>query len=209
MVSTKIALIDDEPVVREGLKVALAGRSEFDIVATAGEASAALSVCKEHKPDILVLELAFANGMNGIRAAKEIRTWSPSVKIVFFSAYADKGYVRNMIRFKANGYILKTEPIENYNHIFKTLAGGNVYVSPEITKHLIEINTEVSPSGLTEREVEVLSGVVANKTNQQIAYSLSISIGTVNRHIENMRLKLECKNKQALKNYAIKYDYLF
>ena len=206
MEPTKIVVIDDEPVVIEGFSHGLSKYDEFKIVAKSHLSSEALELCKKHSPQILVIDIAFVNQMSGIRAAKTVREWSSDIKIVFYSIWNDLEYVRSLIRLNANGYIYKTESIENYHNIFKTIARNKLYISPEISQRLVEINEENSSGRLTPRESELLESIVLGKTNQQMSKDLNISLGTVAKHVENMRLKFKCTSKEALKNYAIKYD---
>jgi len=206
----RLLLVDDHAVVRIGLKMLLAGHSEFEVAGEADSAAAALQAALTLRPDVILMDIGLPD-KTGIEATREIKANFPEAKIVALTIHEDQEYFFQMLNAGASGYVPKRAAPEELISAIRAAAQGEVYIYPSLAKWLVHdyLNAEnsaeqkASLDGLTEREREVLARLAEGESNEQIAAALVISPKTVERHRENLMRKLNLHSRSALVRYAI------
>lgn len=211
MGKTKIFLVDDHKMVRQGLKALFAHEPDIEIVAEAENGRDALNRLTELQPDVVVMDISMP-GLNGIEATRQIRQLYPEVKVVVLSMHTNEEYVFQMLQAGAAGYVLKqSDSLEVLAAIRAAVSGGS-FLSPPISRTVIEgyihrIEARTQPEEievLTAREREVLQLLAEGLPNREIAGQLNISVKTVETHRSNMMNKLNLSSKTELVKYALR-----
>jgi DNA-binding NarL/FixJ family response regulator len=191
-----IVVVDDHPVVREGLVALLEDEPDFEVLGSAGSAEDAIESIRELQPDVVMLDLELP-GMDGVAAISGLLDASPATGIVIFSAYDTDERVFGAIRAGARGYLLKGATGAEIAGAVRVVSAGESYLEPRIAAKLVaEVNAPHRFAGLlTERQRAVLRLVAAGLSNKQIARSLSITERTVKFHVTSIFGKLEVENR--------------
>lgn len=191
-------LVDDHPVVRQGMRGALEAAEQFVIVGEADNADDAISAVLMLKPDLVLLDIRIKGGRSGIDVANELRTMRPDLKIVALTNHAQEPYLRAMIEAGVDGYLLKdTSPSEIVEAVTKVARGENVFSAAlgDVTPNAF-LESEAS-GDLSSIEAEVLQMVADGATNQMIAQELSLDQKTVQMHLARSFVKLGVPDRDA------------
>jgi DNA-binding NarL/FixJ family response regulator len=207
--SIRIVLADDHDVVRHGLCRALQQEKDMEIVGQAGDGRAAISMAGQLLPDVLLMDIGMPD-LNGIEATRQIHSQTPGVKVVALSMHSTPGPVTEMFRAGASGYLPKNCDFAELVRAIHTVAAGQTYVSPSISKmfvnglvHPPETGQPTAFSLLTQREREVLQLLAEGRTTKEIARQLHISPKTVEMHRLRLMNKLGIDHVATLTKYAI------
>jgi len=211
MKATRIVLADDHTVVRKGLRLLLESYPGFQVVADAADGRQAVALAEEHRPDVMVMDVAMPI-LNGIEAARQISAKLPGVAIVFLSMHSDEAYVLKALKAGANAYLLKDSAEHDLIDAVKAVSEGKAFFSPAISKMLVEDymrqmrerKVEDSYELLTTREREILQLLAEGKSNKEVAAMLSLSLYTVETHRGNILQKLNLHSTAELVLYAIR-----
>jgi two-component system, NarL family, invasion response regulator UvrY len=178
---TKIMLVDDHAIVREGYRSLLQKQPGLQVVAEAGDGAEAYRLYKEATPDLVIMDLTMP-GLSGIEAVKRIRQWDHAARILVFTMHQNVAYAVQAIRAGAKGYVTKSSPPEALlSAVFEVLKGRTA-LSPDIDHELALSRLAGEPQALdvlTPREFEVLRMLLAEKTSDEIAETLHVSPKTV------------------------------
>jgi len=213
MSKTKVLLVDDHTVVRQGLKALFAAEPDLEVVGEADNGREALALIAALQPEVVLMDISMP-GLNGIEATRQLRERFPQVKVVILSMHANEEYVFQVLRAGASGYVLKqSDSLEVLAAIRAAIAGGS-FLSPPISRAVIDDyirrseargrSQEPEADPLTSREREVLQLLAEGLPNREIAQQLNISIKTVETHRTNMLHKLGLKDKTELVKYALR-----
>lgn len=219
-----IALIDDHKLFREGVKRILEYESDFKIVAEGDDGSMAVDIVKEHKPDIVLMDINMPN-MNGIEATKNLIKKYPKTKIIILSIHDDESYVTHTLKTGAQGYLLKEMDADSLIEAIKVVYDGGSYLHPKITHNLVNEYRRLSsePTSnpisdsieyrkplhvLTKRECEVLQLMSQGQSNRTISESLYISEKTVKNHVSNILQKMSAADRTQAVIAAIKQGWV-
>lgn len=212
MKTTKILIVDDHEVVRDGLKNILTSMDNISIAGEAGNGEDAVKMYSSLKPDLVIMDISMP-GMNGIEATRVIKEKDPDARILILTMHDNQEYLNQIIRSGAKGFILKNTDKEELLDAVKTVAGGENFFSKDISKLIIDNyirtakETEKTDAykevPLTKREIEILKLIASGYSNQEIANILYISYNTVDTHRKNIMHKLSIKNTAGLVRYAI------
>ncbi len=208
MKKIQVILVDDHQLILSGLETILYAEPHIEVMASCRDGAALLECLKLLKPDVVVMDIQMP-GMDGIRLCKQISTRYPDIKILALSNLEEKQFVTNMIRNGARGYLLKTvEPAMLVRAIETVYEGYEQFIQPELSAKLFrESLTGIKHSAyrpvLTRREKEVLRLIAEEKSNQEIAEQLFLSIRTVESHRFNLMQKLQVKNAAGLVREAL------
>jgi DNA-binding NarL/FixJ family response regulator len=213
MSKTKVLLVDDHTVVRQGLKALFAAEPDLDVVGEADNGREALALIATLQPDVVLMDISMP-GLNGIEATRQLQERFPQVKVVILSMHANEEYVFQVLRAGASGYVLKqSDSLEVLAAIRAAISGGS-FLSPPISRTVIDDyirrseargrSQEPETDPLTSREREVLQLLAEGLPNREIAQQLNISIKTVETHRTNMLHKLGLKDKTELVKYALR-----
>jgi len=202
----KVLVVDDHPVVRDGLKNMLLVFDDLELIGEAENGSSAMAFCRQRSPDVILMDILMP-GMDGITATRAILEESPQVKIVVLTSYAQDDLVQKSLDAGAIGYLLKNAPIDTLAEAIRGAYSGRPALAPEATMALIRAKTgEPKPGGdLTKREREVLALVAQGLSNEQIAERLVISPATARHHVSACILKLGAANRAQAASLAVKH----
>jgi len=213
---TTVLLIDDQAIVRAGVRTLLEPASDIDVVGEAADGLEALTQVAALRPDVTLMDIRMPN-LNGIDATRRIVSAGHDTKVVILTTYGLDEYVYNALLAGAAGFLLKTEAPERFIDAVRAAAAGDRLLGPATTRQLIErylstgAPTREPPrelQSLTEREREVLRLVAAGLSNQELAVRLHIGEGTVKTHVARMLAKLGCRDRVQAVVYAYEHGFV-
>ena len=207
----RVLLADDHQIVRQGLNALLAAQADTIVVAQAGDGREAVQLAEAHLPDVAVLDISMPL-LNGLEAARQIRSRVPEVAVVILSMHPDEEYVRQALSAGALGYVLKQAADTELLMAIRAAERGETFLTPAVAqavvaRYLRQAESEQAQSRyelLTEREREVLQLTAEGKTAKEIAEILVISPRTVTTHKANLMDKLDIHHTAGLIRYAIR-----
>jgi len=209
-----LVLADDHIIVREGLRRLLRNERGLKVVGEASNGLEAVSLVKEFKPDILVLDLMMPH-LNGLQVIRELSRISPETRVVVLTMYADEPYIAEALASGALGYVLKDAGFKHLLRAIREAYAGHRYLSPPLSERMIELyglkakRSSFDPyDSLTPRERQILQMTAEGSTSAEIAAHLSISPRTVESHRSNLLRKLRLKNHSELVRYAVQKGIL-
>ncbi len=206
----RLLLVDDHPIVLDGIKSHLCAQPEFEVVGDAANGQEALRKAKLALPDVILMDISMPH-MNGLEAIGHLRKQVPNAKILILTMHESKEYIAQVVRSGARGYLLKDSAPAELVAAIKAVHSGEVYFSPSVSKVLVQEMTNASRSPLngppqptlTDREREVLSHISEGLLNKQIADRLGIGVRTIETHRERIMRKLDIHTVAGLTKYAI------
>jgi DNA-binding NarL/FixJ family response regulator len=206
----KVMLVDDHKILREGLKALLKGVSDIEVVAEASDGRDAVDKAQQSSPDVVVMDLVMPV-MNGIEATQRIISRSPSTAVLILSSSQDRANVTAALKVGAKGYLGKECVIAELEKGIRAVAAGKSYLDPRITELLITMYTQKSTQDalgnfvvLSKREQDVLRHTADGRNTKDIAFTLSISVKTVETHRLNIMKKLNLNSVAGLTKYAVR-----
>jgi DNA-binding NarL/FixJ family response regulator len=206
----RIVLVEDQAIIREGLRSLLSGEKDFEIVGEAGNGREALRLVEKIKPDLVVTDLSMPQ-MDGMDMIASIKKQNPKVRIAALTVHQDEEYVVATLKAGADGYILKEANYSELILALRCILRGKHYLSPEISGDLIKgflggkkvEKCQIPWEILSKREREILKQIAEGLTNKQIADRLCISVKTVETHRYKIMNKLNVHNAAALITVAM------
>ena len=206
----KILLVDDQSIVREGLRALVELEPDLEVVAEAGSGQSAIDLARELRPHVVIMDLKMPD-MNGIEATRAITTELPGVRVVAFSVESDRRFIVEALQAGASGYVLKNSSFTILATAIRTVAGGETYLGPRISEVIIREYLQRVPDfetlcdeSLTPREREILQLIAAGKSTKEIAFALEISGKTVDGLRHHLMTKLNLYSTAELTKYAIR-----
>jgi DNA-binding NarL/FixJ family response regulator len=191
----RVAVVDDHPIVRQGLVAALEDEPDLEVVGAAGSAEEALTLVARHRPDVVLLDLELPE-MGGIEAIPHLIEADPAVRVLAFTAYDTEERVHGALRAGAKGYLLKGATAEEIASSIRIVAGGGSALAPRVAAKLVDdLSGLRGAEPLTPREREVLRLIAEGLPTKQIARALSISERTVKFHSTSLLRKLGAENR--------------
>ncbi|BDG37536.1 response regulator [Saccharococcus caldoxylosilyticus] len=220
---TRIAIIDDHQLFREGIKRILEFEEEFEVVADGADGSEVLSIVEQYRPDIVLMDINMPN-TNGVEATKQLVETYPETKVVVLSIHDDENYVMRALQTGATGYLLKEMDADTLIEAVKVVAEGGSYLHPKVAHNLIREYRRLASGKdeskirkqevrrplhlLTRRECEVLQLLADGKSNRGIGEALYISEKTVKNHVSNILQKLNVNDRTQAVVVAIKNGWV-
>ena len=203
----KVLVVDDHPVVRDGLRNMLLAFDDLELIWEAENGLEALSCCRQNTPDVILMDIIMP-GMGGIQATRLIHEQYPQVKIIILTNSPDEEHVQETLQAGAVGYLIKNASIDALANAIRSAYSGQPVLSPEATTALMRIKTgPLKPgSDLSERELEVLTLVAQGLSNEEIAERLVISPATARHHVSACLHKLDAANRAQAAALAVKYN---
>lgn len=206
----KILIVDDHPLVREGLMMRIGLHSDLQVCGEAESEEEALGLVKEVSPDLVLVDISLKSG-HGIELIKRIRSLNSAVKMLVVSGFQESLYAERALRAGALGYLNKQESNEKLIEAIRTVLDGKRFLSPEINLRLIEQalggnDANKTPiENLTDRELEIFRMIGEGLTTSAIANQLFLSTHTIDTHRENIKRKLTIKTAAELSRAAVQW----
>ena len=202
----RVLLVDDHPIVREGIRALLSESEQMNIVGDAADGEESVRKVEELSPDIVVMDIGLPK-MNGLEATRVILEEHPSTRIIVLTIYDNKEYALQALRSGARGYLIKNAPSEELIDAIETVHMGGLFFPEEVSQMVVQqladqSETEERPE-LTRRESQVLALIAEGLSNRDIASRLSVSVRTVETHREHVMRKLDIHSVAGLTKYAI------
>jgi DNA-binding NarL/FixJ family response regulator len=205
----RVLLADDHALVRAGFRALLQSLGDIEVVAEASDGNDALRLIEVHQPGLVLLDIAMP-GLSGLEIAARIAHDFPNVRVIILSMYANEEYVLQALRVGAAGYLLKDAGTSELELAVKAVARGESYLSPAVSRHVIEDyvrRVSSQPSSLdrlTLRQREVLQLIAKGYTTKEIAQTLNISVKTVETHRAQLMKELDIHDVAGLVRYSIR-----
>ena len=193
----KIFLVDDHPVVRDGLAAILSTQPDFVVVGEAGDGHTAVSQIAAMQPDVILLDLEMP-GMDGVETLRQLRQQNPATKAIVFTAFDTDERIVTAVQAGAQGYLLKGAPRQELFNAVRVVYNGGSLLQPIVASRLMQrVNQEPEQptETLTPRELEVLQELALGLQNKEIAAKLVISERTVKFHVSAILSKLDAGNR--------------
>jgi len=208
--SIRVLLADDHQIMRQGLRALLEAEPDFEVVGEADNGRMALQMAKELKPQVGVMDIGMPD-LNGVEATRKLTAELPRVRVLALSMHSDTQFIQGMLQAGAYGYLLKDSAVEELVGAIRAVAAEKTYLSPTIAGSVVDHFVRAvpkeegsSPSPLTAREREILQLLAEGNTTKQMAYSLHISVKTVETHRRQIMLKLDIHTVAELTKYAVR-----
>lgn len=190
----RVMVVDDHPMVRDGLRHFISMSSGLEYVGQAQSGEEAVSLCEELKPDVVLMDLMMP-GIGGIEAIQRIRQQDPDVQFVALTSFADPKLVQQALKAGAAGYVLKNVNMTELTDAIRSVQARHRVLGPEATEALVQAMDMAGQDDLSERELEILKLVAEGLTNTEIANRLWIAESTVRFHLANVFSKLNARNR--------------
>jgi two-component system, NarL family, response regulator len=199
----RILIADDHPAMREGLAALLEQQPDFEVVALARDGKEAITLYRQHQPDVLLLDLSMPN-MDGTEVTAAVRTEFAHARIMILTTYDGDEDIYRALRAGACGYLLKDVPSQEIFTGIRNVYAGQKYLMSQVAYKLTD---RFQGSELTERELEVLMLMVQGKSNCEISVDLNVVEGTVKFHVRNILQKLGVSDRTQAVIVALKRGF--
>ncbi|GIG54855.1 response regulator [Demequina activiva] len=209
----QVGLVDDQAMVRVGLKMILEAEPDIEIVGEASDGADAVALVRDHAPHVVLMDIRMP-GMDGLAATEQVLAAHPDAHVVILTTFDDDEYVYQALRVGASGFLLKSADGDTLVNAVRVVASGEALLAPEVTRRVIErfAGRDLEPLGapadpethvpspeaigdLSEREVEVLQLMARGMSNQEIASELFVSPTTVKTHVSHILTKLGVRDR--------------
>lgn len=207
---TRILIVDDHEMVSEGLALRISLHDDLEVCGRAAGEDEALALIKERQPDLMLVDMTLRSG-HGLDLIKRARVLRPRLKMLVVSGFDESLYAERAMRAGALGYLNKQESHERLIEAIRTVLAGERFVSPEITRRLVDralggLEEEQSPvERLSDRELEVFRMIGEGLTSGVIANRLMLSTHTIDTHRENIKRKLGVRTAAELSRAAVEW----
>jgi len=206
----KILIVDDHPMVREGLAARISAQPDLQVCGEAATEEEALTLVKEASPTLMIVDISLKSG-HGLELVKQVKSRYPRVKMLVLSGFQESLYGERALRAGALGYLNKQESNERVLEAIRTVLKGERFVSPELTRRLVAQalggrgESKDPIELLTDRELEIFRMIGEGQTSGAIADRLFLSVHTIDTHRENLKRKLGISNAAELSRAAVQW----
>lgn len=197
-----IILVDDHPVVREGIRSYISRSAHLDVVGEAANGTEAIQLAKRLKPQIILMDINMP-GMNGLDATALLRDQVPASKILILTVHDSREYVQEIARAGAHGYVLKDAPPGQLLEAIERLANGRKFFSPGIAEHLLDAKEKPKETELSPRERQVLIWITQGFSTKEIAQKMNLSVNSARTYRKRLTRKLNLQGTTELTRYAV------
>ncbi len=201
---TRILIVDDQRLMREGLRTLLELENDFEIVGEAGDGQMALDAVATHHPDVVLMDIRMPR-MDGVEATRRLHTQDPGIKVIILTTFDDETYVYEGLRAGALGYLLKDLSGDELARAIRTVMNGGALIEPSVARKVLAEFARLAPAQqspraglaepLSERELDVLKLVATGMSNREIGAKLFIAEGTVKNYVTNVLQKIGARDR--------------
>jgi DNA-binding NarL/FixJ family response regulator len=206
METVRVLIVDDHPVVREGLAGMLGGKTagtlRIEVAGEAEDGAQALDLFRRLRPDVVLMDLRMP-GMDGVQAIERIREEAPEARILVLTTYDSDADILRAVEAGASGYLLKDSPRRDLFRAIEKVAQGESVLAPAVASRLMQRMRAPAEEALSAREIEVLQLVARGKSNRDIGKALHISTATVKTHLVRIFDKLDVSDRTAAVTVAL------
>ncbi len=203
----RLLLVDDHHLVRDGIRSLLSYQEDFEVVGEASDAESGVREAERLRPDLVLMDIDFPAGFDGIEATRRIKDSLPGTDVVMLTVHDDTEKLLDAFKAGASGYLVKSIRSEEMLRRLRSIADGDAILSRAMAARILEefrhTVDDLPGMALTGRELEVLSLVAQRQSNREIAASLSISEHTVKNHVKSILGKLQVRSRRAAAAYGI------
>ncbi|SAK75163.1 response regulator protein [Caballeronia arationis] len=203
----RLVLIDDHPLVRDGLRARLEAAPHLTVIGEAGNAAEALALAADetNPPDLALMDVGMA-GMSGIELAALFHERFPAIRVLMLSMHDNAEYVTQAVRAGASGYVLKDSPATEIIHAIDAVLAGKTFFSASLAMRMIQARSaETLLERLTPRERDILDALAEGLSSKQIAQQHGLSVRTVETHRLNLKRKLDIDGQAELIKFAVEH----
>jgi DNA-binding NarL/FixJ family response regulator len=207
----RVLIADDHSLVRAGVRALLERQPDMEVVAEASNGLEALKLTRKYQPNIVLMDIAMPE-LNGLEAIRQLSKEFPEIHSIALSMYSDEEHVWQALRAGADGYLVKGGALAELDLAIKSVARGQTFLSPGVSKPVIDKYLQRTNSGdgasedLTPRQREILQMIAEGKRTKQIALILNISVKTVDSHRARLMKRLNAKDIATLVRYALRLE---
>ncbi len=199
MNAVRVVVVDDEQLIRSGLRVLLDSEDDIDVVGEAGDGAAALDVVRRARPDVVLMDVRMPL-MDGVTATRRLRESAPGVAVVVLTTFGTDEHVLAALRAGAKGFLLKNSPADALVDAVRRAASGGAVLDPAVTPAVVAaaVDERAAPPpdvDLTPREHDVLRLLARGRSNREIAVELVVEIATVKTHVARILVKLGARDR--------------
>jgi two-component system nitrate/nitrite response regulator NarL len=199
----RLILVDDHPLVRDGLRARLEAVPNLEVVGEAGDADEALALAAEQSPNLALMDIGMS-GMNGIALAGVFHERFPAIRVLMLSMHDNIEYLTQAVRAGASGYVLKDSPATEIVQAIGAVLDGRTFFSAGLGARMIQASAMRTPvEQLTPRERDILDALAEGLSSKQIAQRNGLSVRTVETHRLNMKRKLDIEGQAELIKFAV------
>jgi len=200
--TVRVLLVDDEELVRFGLRTVLEASGDFEVVGEAGDGAAGVAAARELRPDVVLMDIRMPV-LDGLEASRRLLAREGAPKVLVLTTFDEEEYLYEALRAGTSGFLLKVSPPEQLIGAVRTVAAGNALIDPAVTRRVIaafgrRVATKPPPATLQEltaRELEVLQLMARGLSNQEIAAELIVGDATVKTHVARVLMKLGLRDR--------------
>lgn len=198
----RILIVDDHPLVREGVRTLINHQSGLEVVGEAADADSALEAIARLEPALVLTDIGMKQ-VSGIALAAQIRERWPAIHVIVLSMYDNPDYVHQAMQAGARGYVLKDAPSSDIVDAIRAVAAGDTFLSASLSRQ--SARSDGPRPILSEREAEILACLARGMSSKQIAAEHDLSVRTVETHRQNIRRKLRIEGQAELIRYAVEH----
>ncbi|HNT00184.1 MAG TPA: response regulator transcription factor [Polyangiaceae bacterium] len=203
----RILVVDDHTMVRAGLCRLLDNEPDIQVVDQSGSGREAVQLCREHKPDVVVLDYSLPD-LDGLETTRQIVALELGIRVLILTMYANEEYATRVIRAGASGFIVKVASTDELLTAIRKVAQKGVYVSPSIMEKMVgrmsQVKGEVPEAVLSDREMQVLIQLARGSTSREVSKALSLSLSTIETYRSRILEKLDLRNNSDMTRFAIR-----
>ena len=213
MSNIRVIVAEDHATVREGLKLIINAQSDMEVIADTEDGRTAIELAQKLRPDVALMDISMP-GLNGLKATAKLKECCPEVHVLAVTRHKDDGYLQQVLKAGASGYVLKQSPPAELLHAIRAVANGGKYLDPALAGKVMgrysgrSSEISVGRADVSDREVEVLRMVAWGYSNKEIASRLDLSVKTIEVHKANAMKKLGMASRIDIVRYAVLQGWL-
>lgn len=210
MEKIKIAIIDDEKLIREGLDIILSSYDDIEVTSLGEDGYEALEICENEEIDLVLMDIRMPK-CDGVKGTKIIREKFPNIKVLILTTFQDTEYIKDALENGASGYLLKDSSYDLIYQAIKTSLGGNIVIHPDVAKDMLNNNSQnvdlevvCNQYSLDKREIEIIRLISDGITNKEIGKELFLSEGTIKNRVSVILSKLNLNSRTGIVSFSFK-----